>query len=131
MPPKRAGPESQCGPCCDYRILWYTVETSEAPHQHGKRRTIGQVRDTLKGSPVPSSRPSLSPDARAAIARANVLNRHRPAGHPQLVEARRDAAAATLADYVSAVVAEAPPLTDAQRDRIAALLRPTKARDAA
>ena len=45
--------------------------------------------------------------------------------------ARRELVAAKLAAYVSKTVAEAPPLTDAQRDRIAALLRPTKARDAA
>lgn len=73
---------------------------------------------------MPSLRPTLSPDTRAAVARANVLHRHRPAGHPELIDARREAAAATLADYVSAIVTDAPPLTDAQRDRIAALLRP-------
>ncbi len=37
--------------------------------------------------------------------------------------ARRNHAAAKLADYVAKVVAQAPPLTPAQRDRIAALLR--------
>ncbi|MCV7566380.1 hypothetical protein M3F34_000185 [Micrococcus luteus] len=59
------------------------------------------------------------------------LTRSRPADDPQLIEARRALAAEKLAAYVSKTVAEAPPLTDAQRDRIAALLRPTKARDAA
>ncbi|MCR4488491.1 hypothetical protein NUV33_05245 [Micrococcus luteus] len=59
------------------------------------------------------------------------LTRSRPADDPQLIEARRDLAAAKLDAYVKRVLAEAPPLTDAQRDRIAALLRPTKARDAA
>ncbi|MCV7750891.1 hypothetical protein O3783_01265 [Micrococcus luteus] len=58
------------------------------------------------------------------------LTRSRPADDPELIEARTNLAAEKLAAYVSAVVAEAPPLTDAQRDRIAALLRPTKARDA-
>nr|WP_298984780.1 hypothetical protein [uncultured Micrococcus sp.] len=58
------------------------------------------------------------------------LTRSRPADDPQLIEARRDLAAAKLDAYVKRVLAEAPPLTDAQRDRIAALLRPTKARDA-
>lgn len=43
----------------------------------------------------------------------------------QIADARRDLAAAKLAAYVSKTVAEAPPLTPAQRDRIAALLRPT------
>lgn len=59
------------------------------------------------------------------------LTRSRSADDPELIEARTNLAAEKLAAYVSAVVAEAPPLTDAQRDRIAALLRPTKARDAA
>ncbi len=36
---------------------------------------------------------------------------------------RGDYAEAKLADYVAKVVAEAPPLTPAQRDRVAALLR--------
>jgi hypothetical protein len=38
---------------------------------------------------------------------------------------RRDAAAARLADYIRATVDAAPPLTDAQREALAALLRPT------
>ncbi|WP_225348511.1 hypothetical protein [Micrococcus luteus] len=58
------------------------------------------------------------------------LSRSRSANDPDLIEARRALAAEKLAAYVSKTVAEAPPLTDAQRDRIAALLRPTKARDA-
>ncbi|WP_144819488.1 hypothetical protein [Micrococcus luteus] len=58
------------------------------------------------------------------------LSRSRPATDPDLINARRDLAAAKLDAYIKKVVAEAPPLTDAQRDRIAALLRPTKARDA-
>lgn len=36
-----------------------------------------------------------------------------------------------FADYVERVVKTAPPLTDAQRDRIAALLKPTPRGDAA
>ncbi|MCV7571850.1 hypothetical protein M3F31_005315 [Micrococcus luteus] len=58
------------------------------------------------------------------------LSRSRSATDPDLVNARRDLAAAKLDAYIQKVVAEAPPLTDEQRDRIAALLRPTKARDA-
>lgn len=58
------------------------------------------------------------------------LSRSRPATDPDLIDARRDLAAAKLDAYIKKVVAEAPPLTDEQRDRIAALLRPTKARDA-
>jgi len=45
-------------------------------------------------------------------------------GTPADIEAaRQDHAAAKLADYVAKVVAEAPPLSPAQRDRIAILLR--------
>lgn len=43
----------------------------------------------------------------------------------KITEARRDLAAAKLADYVAKIVDDAPPLTEAQRDRIASLLRPT------
>lgn len=58
------------------------------------------------------------------------LSRSRSANDPDLIEARRALAAEKLAAYVAKTVADAPPLTDAQRDRIAALLCPTKARDA-
>lgn len=42
----------------------------------------------------------------------------------QIATARQTLAAAKLEAYVERVVAEAPPLTPEQRDRIAALLRP-------
>lgn len=48
--------------------------------------------------------------------------------------ARRDLAAAKIEQYITEVVASAPPLTQEQRDRLAALLRPTgtaQVRDAA
>ena len=73
----------------------------------------------------------LTPDTRAKIARASVLTRYHDPSDDVVMNARRDAAAARVEDYVTRIVSEAPPLTDAQRDRIAALLRPTKARDAA
>lgn len=59
-----------------------------------------------------------SPRARVAS-----LSRDRSPDDPVLIAARRDLRAARLEDYVARVVAEAPPLTEAQRDRIAALLR--------
>lgn len=37
-------------------------------------------------------------------------------------EATRDLAAAKIAQYIERVVADAPPLTDSQRSRLAALL---------
>ena len=57
-------------------------------------------------------------------ARVAALTRSRTPDDPALVEARRTLAAENLAAYIERVVAEAPPLTSAQRDRIAALLRP-------
>lgn len=46
-------------------------------------------------------------------------------GDPERVTlARRDHAAAKIESYVARVVADAPPLTPAQRDRIASLLQP-------
>jgi len=45
------------------------------------------------------------------------------AGHPLVAEARRDFRAARLAAYVEKVVDAAPPLTFAQRDKLALLLR--------
>ncbi len=63
---------------------------------------------------------------RAELARAERQKRLNP-GDPGRVEhasqLRRDYAAEKLAEYVVKVVAQAPPLTPAQRDRIAALLR--------
>ncbi|MDP9692712.1 UNVERIFIED_ORG: hypothetical protein J2X79_000241 [Arthrobacter globiformis] len=55
--------------------------------------------------------------ARSAVALA--VQRGKPSE-----DARRDLAAAKLAQYVERVVAEAPPLTDEQVNRIARLLRP-------
>lgn len=55
--------------------------------------------------------------------RVAALSRSRSADDPELVDARRDLKAQRLADHVAKVVAEAPPLTDEQRERIAGLLR--------
>ena len=63
---------------------------------------------------------------RAELARAE-RQKHLNPGDPERVEhasqLRRDYAAEKLADYVAKVVAQAPPLTPAQRDKIAVLLR--------
>ena len=56
-------------------------------------------------------------------ARYASLSRSRPADDPELIEARRNMRALKLEEHVARVVAEAPPLTDEQRERIAALLR--------
>lgn len=56
-------------------------------------------------------------------ARLASLSRSRTSDDPDLVNARRNLRAARLEDYISRVVAEAPPLTAEQRDRLAVLLR--------
>ena len=43
--------------------------------------------------------------------------------HPNQTELARDYAAERLADYIAKTVDKAPPLTAAQRDRLATLLR--------
>lgn len=60
-------------------------------------------------------------------ARVAALSRSRPTSDPTLIEARerlRSERRVALADeYIAKLVADAPPLTDAQRDRLALLLR--------
>ena len=66
--------------------------------------------------------PAKSPELRRAAAKAGGLAR--TGNQERITAARRDLAAARLAEYIEQVVAEAPPLSDAQRTRLAALLRP-------
>ena len=54
------------------------------------------------------------------------LSRTRKPNDPDLIEARRHLATAKLEQYVARVVAEAPPLTDEQLERVSALLRPAR-----
>lgn len=56
---------------------------------------------------------------RATIA---ALSRSRKSDDPDLIAARQRLKAAKLEEYVARVVAEAPPLTDEQKHRIASLL---------
>lgn len=67
--------------------------------------------------------PVKDPATRTARARRAALVRHRGADDPQALEAARDVRAASLAQHIARVAAEAPPLTDEQRDRLAVLLR--------
>lgn len=55
-------------------------------------------------------------------ARVAALSRSRGADDPDLIEARRDLAAARLEDHITKVVAEAPPLTAIQLDSLRRLL---------
>jgi len=59
----------------------------------------------------------------AERARVASLSRSRSADDPDLQAARLNLCAERLAAHVAKVVAEAPPLSPAQRDRIAVLLR--------
>jgi len=56
-------------------------------------------------------------------ARVASLSRSRAADDPELLQARRNLREAKLAEHIAKAVAEAPPLTDEQRDRLATLLR--------
>lgn len=61
-------------------------------------------------------------------ARVAALSRSRERDDPDLIAARQTLKAERLAAHVAKVLADAPPLTDEQRDRIAALLRINPAR---
>jgi hypothetical protein len=58
--------------------------------------------------------------------RVAATERHHGPDDPRLPELRRDLRAAALEEHVRKIVGEAPELTPAQRDHIAALLRPTQ-----
>jgi hypothetical protein len=65
---------------------------------------------------------SPAPAVAKARGRVGSLTRSRTDQDPDLVDARRDLAAANIGEYVRKVVSNAPPLTAEQQDRIAALL---------
>ncbi len=56
-------------------------------------------------------------------ARIAALSRDRSPDDPEILDARRDLRAARLEEHVRKVVADWPPLTDEQLDRLAGLLR--------
>lgn len=74
-----------------------------------------------------------APSAKVASTRASVARRAQsyPPDHPKVVEAKRDHHAAVLEDYITKILASAPPLNDEQRSRLAELLRPVRAGGAA
>ena len=63
----------------------------------------------------------MSPVARRERARIASLSRSRTADDPDLLEARRNLRAASLESHIVRVLAEAPPLSDDQRRRLAGL----------
>lgn len=64
--------------------------------------------------------------ALAARNRLAITARHHSDNPDRITEARRELAAAKIHDYVEKVLAQAPPLTDEQRTRLADLLRPIR-----
>lgn len=64
-----------------------------------------------------------SPERRTLIGKlAKASSRHSPE-NTDVVELKREVKAQTIADYIRALVDEAPALTTEQRDRLALLLR--------
>lgn len=66
--------------------------------------------------------PSIGIDPNVARTRARVAVATRRGDSNALTDARREHAESLLAAYITKVVAKAPPLTEEQRHRIAALL---------
>lgn len=66
---------------------------------------------------------AISPATAKKRAQVAALSRDREKDDPELVEARRDLCALSLTEHVQRVLSKAPPLTNEQRDNIAALLR--------
>ncbi|MGC4109452.1 MAG: hypothetical protein QM747_03290 [Nocardioides sp.] len=56
--------------------------------------------------------------------RYGAVKRHHPQDLELVAAAQRDLAAAKIEDFIQRTVDDAPPLTDEQRNRLAALLRP-------
>ena len=71
--------------------------------------------------PAPSSNVAHHRATLAGLASGGV-----PPDDPRYDEARRGLRAALLADYIDRVLAQAPPLTDEQRSKLAELLRPVR-----
>ncbi len=65
---------------------------------------------------------SISP-VQSLKGRVAVLHRDHDPNSTPVVEARRDLAAAKIEQYIRRIVADAPPLTAEQRDRLATILR--------
>jgi hypothetical protein len=71
--------------------------------------------------------PKPSPAVTRHRNRVAGLHRYGNPDPEKLDEAHRDLRAAKLEDYIAKTLAAAPPLTDAQRSRLAELLKPVRA----
>ena len=67
-----------------------------------------------------------SPSVAHHRARIGGLSRDRRPDDPELLDAKRSLAAEMLTEYIEKILAEAPPLNDEQRTRLAELLRPVR-----
>lgn len=65
----------------------------------------------------------ISPERARLRARHNGLKSTLGPDHPRVLDAQRELAAAKLDEYIRKTVAEAPPLTDEQRDRLAGIFK--------
>ena len=64
--------------------------------------------------------------ARVASLTRAVRNGERPADDPELADAHQHLKSLRITEFVQRQLAEAPPLTDQQRDQLAELLRPVR-----
>ena len=64
----------------------------------------------------------LTPEGRSLRGRVAILARRRGPDAPEVLEGRRVLKAAAAERYIRELVAEAPPLTESQRARLAVLL---------
>lgn len=64
----------------------------------------------------------MSQETMSKSRRLNALRRCRPADDPAVIDAARELAAESLAEFISRKIAETPPLTDEQVERLRALL---------
>lgn len=71
----------------------------------------------------------ISPEQARHRATLAAIARHHP--DADLTELRTELRTATAAEYIRKLVDEAPPLSEEQRARLAALLRPTQVGEAA
>ncbi len=72
----------------------------------------------------------MTPDVRSARARVAAAKRHHP-NDPKTDQLAAEFKADRLAEHIRRLVDAAPPLSEAQRSRLALLLRPTGAPEGA
>ncbi len=69
---------------------------------------------------------AISPAVAKRRARVARKSQDHPPDGAELLDLKRDLKAELVAEYIAKTLAEAPPLTDEQRTRLAELLRPVR-----